>query len=251
VTAVVPRAAAPRAARLRAQAAMELRLTLRNGEALLVTFAIPLVVLVFFGRVDVLPTDRAFLVPGVLALSVMSTSLVALGIATGFERYYLVLKRLGATPLTRGELIAAKIAAVLVIELGQTIVLLGAAALVLGYRPGEAARLWLVPLALALGTAAFAGLGLALAGSLRATATLALTNAAYVLLMLIGGVVIPLDRLPAALAAAARFLPSAALAGVYRAALGTGTARGLLDLAVLAGSAVAAVLLAVRVFRWE
>ena len=46
-----------------------------------------------------LPEPVDFLVPGVLALAVMSTAMVSLGIATGFERRYGVLKRLGSTPL--------------------------------------------------------------------------------------------------------------------------------------------------------
>src|SRR3712207_6849089 len=48
-----------------------------------------------------------FLAPGVLALAVMSTAMVSLAIATGFERQYLVLKRLGTTPLGRPALLAA------------------------------------------------------------------------------------------------------------------------------------------------
>jgi hypothetical protein len=137
----VPRpAAAPARQRVAAQTGMELRLTLRNGESLLVAFGIPLGLLVFFSVVDVLPTDGErpvdFLVPGVLALSVMSTSLVALGIATGFERFYLVLKRLGATPLRRRELILAKVLAVAAVQVVQIAVVLAVAVLLLGYRPG-------------------------------------------------------------------------------------------------------------------
>lgn len=241
-------AAAPAAQRLAAQTGMELRLTLRNGESLLVTFVIPLLVLVFFALVDVLPVELEDLVAGVLALSVMSTSLVALGIATGFERFYLVLKRLGATPLRRGELLAAKVLAVLAIELVQVAAILAVATLALGYRPDPAA-LWLAPVALVLGTAAFAGLGLALAGALRAVATLALANALYVVLLLAGGVVVPLDRLPTALAAVARLLPSAALTNLYRTALTGGDPT--LDLAVLTVWAVVTCVTAAQVFRWE
>jgi ABC-2 type transport system permease protein len=243
-------AAAPPARRVAGQTGMELRLTLRSGEALLVTFVIPLLVLTFFSLVDVLPTGRDALVPGVLALSVMSTALVALGIATGFERFYLVLKRLGATPLTRSELVAAKILAVLTVEVVQAAVILGVG-LALGFRPGPEAAPWLAPLALVGGTAAFAGLGLALAGRLRAVATLALTNGLYVLLLLVGGVVIPLDRLPAGLAAVARLLPSAALAGLYRSALGVPGGEPALDAVVLSVWAAGACVLAARTFRWE
>lgn len=239
--------------RLTAQTGMELRLTLRNGESLLVTFGIPMVLLVFFSLVDVLPltgSPVAFLVPGVLALSVMSTAMVALGIATGFERSYLVLKRLGASPLRRSELVGAKVLTVVAIELVQVALVLVVAVVGLGYRaPGAVAGL--AVLAIALGTAAFAGIGLAAAGRLRALATLALLNAAYLGLLLVSGIAFPLDRLPSGLATAARFLPSTALADVLRAAL-AGTAAGVAaGLVVLVVWAIAAVTLAVRVFRWE
>ena len=89
-----------------AQASLELKLLLRSGESLLATLGIPLGILVFFSVVDVLPTGEAdpadFLVPGVLAISVMATGLVAVAIQTAFERKYGVLKRLGGTPLPRG-----------------------------------------------------------------------------------------------------------------------------------------------------
>lgn len=240
--------------RLVAQTGMELRLTLRNGESLLVAFGIPLGVLIFFSLVDVLPHGEQspvdFLVPGVLALSIMSTALVSLGIATGFERFYLVLKRLGATPLRRSELVGAKIASVVAVELVQIVVVLVIAVVGLGYEVRDP-RLGLAPVAVVLGTAAFAGLGLALAGRLRAVATLALTNALYLVLLLIGGIAFPLDRLPGPLAAFARLLPSAALAELLRAALGAGTGSLAMELVVLTVWAVGAVALAIRVFRWE
>jgi ABC-2 type transport system permease protein len=233
---------------------MELRLTLRNAENLVVTFGIPLLLLVFFSLVDVLPSgdQRAvdFLVPGILALSIMSAALVALGIATGFERFYLVLKRLGATPLRRGELVVAKTAAVLAVELVQAAAILGVAVAGLGYR-AEQVSPGLALAGVVLGTAAFAGLGLAMAGRLRAVATLALANALYLLLLLLGGIAFPLDRLPAALAAVARLLPSTALAEVFRAALGSPAPRPGLALVVLACWALGATTLAVRTFRWE
>ena len=98
---------------LQAQLRAELQVVSRNGEQLLLTLGIPVLLLVFFSKVDVLPTGSGqavdFLAPGVLALAVMSTAMVGLGIATGFERAYGVLKRLGATPLRRWHLVVAKI----------------------------------------------------------------------------------------------------------------------------------------------
>lgn len=241
------------AARVAAQTGMELRLLLRNGENLLVAFGIPLLVLVFFSLVDVLPTgDRSavdFLVPGVLALSVMSTAMVSLGISTGFERYYLVLKRLGATPLRRRELVLAKTLAVVAVEAVQVAVVTAVAALGLGWEP-SASRVGLVALALLGGTAAFAGIGLAMAGRLRAVATLAFANVLYIVLLLTSGIAIPLDRLPGPVATVAGLLPAAPLADLLRAGLGDApVASG--DAMVLGAWAVGAVLFAGRVFRWE
>ncbi len=150
---------------LAAQTAAEARLTLKRGETLLVTLGIPVMLLVFFSLVHVLPTGTGhpvdFLAPSVLALAVLSTAMVSLGIATGFERSYGVLKRLGTTPLGRGSLVAAKILAVLAVEVVQVVVLV-AIAFALGWRPHAGA-----PLAVGvelLGTVAFAGLGLLMAG---------------------------------------------------------------------------------------
>src|SRR5690606_38733319 len=104
----------------------------------ILSLGIPLLVLVFFSQVDVLPTGTdepiEFLAPGVLALAVMSTAMVSLGIGTGFERTYGVLKRLGASPLGRGRWVAAKISTVLAIEIVQW-VLLAAVAFALGWSP--------------------------------------------------------------------------------------------------------------------
>jgi ABC-2 type transport system permease protein len=239
--------------RVRAQAGMEIRLLLRNGESLLVTLGIPVGLLVFFSTVDVLPAGRdepvTFLLPGIVALAVMGSAMVALGIATGFERFYLVLKRLGATPLRRSELITAKVAAVLAVQAVQVAVVM-AAGVALGWRLAAGPTVWLVPAGLALGTAAFAGLGLAMAGRLRAVATLALTNAAFVVLLLVSGIVFPLSALPTGLRAAAGLLPGAPLTEVLRAGFdGGGVPAG--ALAVLAGWAAGAVALAAWVFRWE
>src|SRR5581483_3786039 len=100
---------------------------------------IPLVLLLFFGSTSVFSTGGQkpvdFLVPGILALAIMSTGMVSLGIATAYERHYGVLKRLGGSPLTRPQLIGAKIASVVVVEIAQAVLLLGVAALAFGWRP--------------------------------------------------------------------------------------------------------------------
>jgi ABC-2 type transport system permease protein len=245
-------AAFPRATA--ALAASELRLTLRRGENLLVTIVIPTAVLLFFSTGGIVPDVGGrpvdFLLPGALALAVIATGLVNLGIATGYDRQYGVLKRLGGAPIPRASVIIAKIAAVLAIEVAQVALLVGVAALVLGWRPGAGASPVLAVASLLLGTAAFAGLGLLLAGTLRAEATLALANGLFLAFLMLGGIVIPVDHLPGPIATLAQLLPAAALSDALRISLGqAGDAST--PLLILAAWAVAAVAFATRTFRWE
>jgi ABC-2 type transport system permease protein len=237
---------------LAAQAAMELRLTLRRGESVLLTLIIPVGLLLFFDAVDVLPagTGRAvdFLVPGVLALAVMSTAFTGQAIATGFERSYGVLKRLGASPLPRWVLLAGKTLAVVAVEALQ-VALLAGVGLTLGWRP-HGSPVW-VALLLLVGTAAFSGLGLLMAGTLRAEATLAAANGVYLILLLLGGVVFPLSRLPGWVRDVAHVLPTAALSGGLRDVLQHGSGLPAADLGILAAWAVVALTLAARTFKWQ
>jgi ABC-2 type transport system permease protein len=237
-----------------AQTRTELALSLRNGEQLLVSIVIPLLLLVFFSLVDVLPlpdgVDEAvdFLTPGVLALAVMSSAMVSLGIGTGFERQYKVLKRLGATPLGRGRWVGAKITMVLALIVIQVVVLV-AAAFALGWSPGGTPVL--VPVAVLLGTAAFAGLGLLMAGTLRGTATLALANGLYLVLLLLGGMIIPFSEMPSGLATLGELTPAGALSTVMQSCLRDGAPAAGSAWVVLAVWAVALPVAAVRLFRWE
>lgn len=239
---------------LLAQARAELVMTLRRGESLLLALGIPVVLLGFFTVVDVLPlppgtTDAVdFLAPGVLALAVMSTALVGLAIATGFEREHLVLKRLATTPLGRPRLLAAKTAAIVAVELIQVAVLAAEAA-ALGWRP-DLRALGPAAAAVVLATVAFAGLGLLMAGRLSGLTTLAAANGLYLFLLLLSGMLIPFASLPAPVAAVARALPSGALTEVLRQALGGGSVGGRAVL-VLAAWAVVAPVAAALTFRWE
>ncbi len=240
---------------LAAQFRTETTLTLRNKESLLLTMGIPVGLLVFFSLVDVLPLDDVLrpgqdavdvLAPGVLALAIMSMAMTGLAIATGFERSYGVLKRLGTTPLGRPRLLAAKIGGVVAIEAVQAAVLVPVG-IALGWDPS----LSILPLAgaVVLGTTAFAGIGLWMAGTLRAELTLALANGLYLVLLLLGGFLIPLAEFPGALRAVARALPASALTDLVTAGFAGTTAPARAWL-VLAGWAVVTPLIAARTFRW-
>lgn len=238
----------------RAQTRAELTLTLRRGESVLLTLGIPVGLLVFFSLVDVLPKPAGdthsvtFLAPGILALAIMSTAMVSLGIATGFERQYGVLKRLGSTPLGRPALLTAKTAAIVVIEIIQGVILTGAA-LLLGWHPqGDPA---LAVVAGLLATVGFAGIGLLMAGTLRAELTLAAANGLYLVLLLLGGMVFPLSKLPGPMRGFADALPAGALSNILHGTLTSGASVGGGAWIVLVVWAVAAPAAAAMTFRWE
>jgi ABC-2 type transport system permease protein len=246
--------AAPLPAMIVAQAALETRTILRNGEQLLLTLIIPVLLLVAFSLDDLVKVTGPrvdFLVPGIIALAVMSTAFTSQAIATGFERRYGVLKRLGSTPLPRSGLISAKTLTVLAIELLQVVIII-VVGLALGWHPhgGPVAVVWVAALVLA-GTAAFSGLALLLAGTLRAEATLAVANLIYLVLLGVGGVIFPLTRFPAGVRAVLVLLPSGALSHGLRSVLQFGAGPPVRDLAVLAVWAVVAIAVAARTFRWE
>ena len=247
--------AAPLSKLLAAQTRAEVKMTLRNGERLLITVILPALFLLLFSSVlgtNVVPPAMGkpvnFLLPGMLAVAIISTGMVSLGIATAYDRYYGVLKRLGASPLPRWGLLVAKLLSVLLVEAGQIVLLVALAVIFYGWRP--AGLIWsAVPIVL-LGTAVFSGLGMLMAGGLRAEATLAGANGLYVLFLAIGGVILPVDHLPAILQPLASILPPAALSDALRGAL---TSQGMHagSVALLVAWAVVILAAAAATFKWE
>jgi ABC-2 type transport system permease protein len=252
---------APAWRKVLAHAGMEFRLMLRNGEQLLLALVIPIGVLVLLaatGLGERLPLDAAVgpdrridaVVPRVLALAVLSTSFTSLAIATGFERRYGVIKRLGASPLSRTGLLAGKIGAVLAVQFVQFAVLIGIA-FGLGWEPrGAGTAIGGVVLMTVCGTAAFAALGLLMAGTLRAEATLAAANLIYLVLLVGGAVLTPVTEYPPAMQSVVQLLPSAALSTGMAESTITGTLPLAAGLSLALWAAVLGYLVS-RTFRWE
>jgi ABC-2 type transport system permease protein len=238
---------------LLAHARVEVSLTLRHGEQILLTLLIPLALLIGLSLLNVLPaadlgsTSKVdWVTPRIFALAVMSSAFTGQAIALGFDRRYGVLKRLSATALPRWLLVAGRVVAALVV-VGLQAIVIGVVAALLGWSPspgGLAAGV----VFLAVGTLSFGALGVLLGGSLRAEAVLALANIIWFVLLLAGGILLAPSSLPSGLAEVVRLLPSGALADGLRAALVDGTfAWG--PLAVLAVWAAAAGALATRTAR--
>jgi len=232
------------------QIRMELRLTARRGEAVVLAMGVPLLVLLGAGltRATNLPTDDrlGFVVPGVLALTVMSTAFTGQAITTGYERSYGVLKRLGASPLTRPGLLFAKIGAILALVCLQLLVL-ALVGVAVGWRP-EFGHLASAVGITVLAAAAYSGMALVIASRLRPETVTAAATLIYVLMLAAGGIMFAAPDLGTA---GWFLLPLAAHAQGLRDALTAGSAvPGViwLSLGLWAGISLVA---AVRTFRWE
>ena len=236
----------------RSQLRQELTVMARNGEQFLLLVVIPVMLLVFFSQTDFLPTITGnkidFLMPGILGLAVMSTAMVSLGIATGFERNYGVLKRLGTTPLGTQRLVLAKVSAICVIEVAQLTLLIIVGQL-LGWSPNQI-NIAQVLVILLIGTSCFAGIGLMLAGRLRAEINLAAQNGLYLVLFLLGGILVSNDELPKSLGDVAQVLPSSLLSSLLRDSFNNKMIV-IADAIALGGWAIAMCGLAATTFKWS
>jgi ABC-2 type transport system permease protein len=121
--------------------------------------------------------------------------------------------------------------------------------LVLGWRPALGGIGYAV-LFVVVGTWAFVALALLLAGTLRAEAVLAVANLVWVLLLALGGVIVPRSELPGGVGQAVAFLPSAGLADGLRSAVVDGHLNLPALLVVLAWGVVSTAL-AARLFRFD
>ena len=240
------------------QAGFELRLLLRNGEQFLLTVVIPVALLVGVSLVPAVPLVApagAARVPdalgGVLAVAIIASAFASLAISVGFDRRSGALVMLATTPLSRQAILGARGLAALAMVALQTFLLV-VTALALGWRP--TATILALPVGVLLGTAAFAALGFALGGAVRAEATLAVANAAFLVLVAVGGTTFPASELPAPLSGVVSALPSSALADLLRWSTGGAAETGLVlagDAALLLAWGAAGALLAARTFRWR
>lgn len=229
---------------------IDLRAAVRDNEQLLLTIGIPAALLIFFSSVDVLPTGEGepvdFLAPGILALAVLSMAFVRLAIGLGFDRGFGAIRRFAATPLRVSEFWLAKLVATIVLVIGQC-VMLGLIALALGWSPSIHVALLG---ALALGVVAFVGLAFVISGLTDGLKALAFANGLYIVLLLVSGIVFELDQLPGWLEAAVKWLPSTALAELFRQSLdgASGPSWAWITLGLWA---IASPLLAVRLFKYS
>ncbi|MFC0315416.1 ABC transporter permease [Gordonia phosphorivorans] len=240
---------------LAAQTRLELTLLLRNGEQLLLTMFIPITLLIGLCLLpigtsagDTTAARAASFVPAILAVSIMSTAFTGQAIAVGFDRRYGALKRLGATPIPRWGIIAGKTFAVILVVALQALII-GGIGLAFGWRP-DPSGLAIGAVVIALGTAAFAALGLLLGGTLKAEVVLALGNLIWFVLLAFSGLVVFDEHLPDAAGLLVGWSPSGALTEALIHAV-SDNSFDVGSVVVLLLWAVAGGLLAIRWFKFE
>ena len=224
---------------------------LKNGEQLLVSMVIPVMVIIGVHTMGLLDTPEystiEIVTPGVLAIAVLSSAFTSQGIQTAFDRRYGVLRYLATTPLGSAGLVLGKAIAVLVTLIVQVIVIM-TVAVFLGYPLGLQGILPSLVFLL-LGAIAFTSLGLLIAGTLRPEATLAITNLLWVVLGAAGGTVFPLSE-DGFMTPILQFLPSAALGdGLREALLNGGFATGPFIILLLWAAVITA--LTTKFYSWK
>ncbi|MDO5701614.1 MAG: ABC transporter permease [Bowdeniella nasicola] len=236
--------------RVLTQAAWEIRAILRNGEQLLVSFIMPLLALVILLKVGAieLPDPRStHALAGALAMAVIASSFTSQAILLAFDRRWGVLRMFSTTPLGPRGLLGGKAVAVGVVVTVQALVLGFATAVLSTWRPHSGTALLAGALMVAVGTVSFVALAMCVGGTLRPEAVLAIANIAFVLMVVAGGVLVPLSD--SLVGTVLSYTPFGALGEGMRAAL-----TGHLPLGALlteAAWALALGMLAIRTFRWE
>ncbi|MCI9887763.1 ABC transporter permease [Micrococcales bacterium 31B] len=243
--------AAPALRRCLSQGMFETRVLLSNGEQIMVSLLIPIAALVGLTKLDLggnaSHSSIELVAPSVLALAIVASAFTSQAIATGFDRRNGVLRLTATNPLGRSGWLVGKVISVIAV-LGVQVVVLGAVAALLGWRPDLGG----LPLALAafvLGAWAFAAAGLALAGALRMEAILALANIIFIALAAAGGLLFSLDQMPAGLRVVAQVLPSGQLGEALRGYLAEGAAPWWLLAGLLAWALVFSMIV-VKTFKW-
>lgn len=230
-------------------AQVEQRVFWRNRSGVFFSFALPLMLLVFFGAAGDSDYERV-LVPGIAALVVVSVTFQALAISLAFHREQGVLKQLMASPLPVSSLIGARmLSAALVAALEVGIVVLGGRFI---YGLGWPHQPLTLIVAVTVGALCFGALAFAVTAAIPSgDAAPAVTNAIYLPLMFVSGVFYEIEAMPRALEIVAQVLPLHHLVAPVRAAFLGNDAALAFHLAVLCAWGIAGAVYAARRFRWE
>ncbi len=193
-----------------------------------------------------------YLMPGILAMSLMQLGLFATATPLVSLREEGVLRRLGATPLPRWQLISGQLLMRLTIGMLQAALIIGISVVAFNVKV-QGSYLALAGLTL-LGALTFIGMGYLIAALAKSVESAnGVSSVINFPMMFLSGVFFPLALLPAFLAPVVRAMPLTYLADAFRQITigGAQTFPMWLDVAVLAAWGVVCTVLAARFFRWE
>jgi ABC-2 type transport system permease protein len=229
----------------------------RNREAAFFSFLFPIILLVLLGSVygeePIEGVDAAtYLVVGLLGYGVAATAFAGLAITLVVRREAGVLKRVRGTPLSPATYLSAVIVSNVVVILLQVVAQLAIGRYILDAELPESPGSFAV--AIALGAAAFAALGVAITALVRtADGSSAVVNAIYLPMAFISGAFFSTQEMPRFLEVISEVLPLTYLLDLIRvtfiAGEGLDSAAG--ELAAVLGWGAVGLALAVRTFRWE
>jgi ABC-2 type transport system permease protein len=193
-----------------------------------------------------------FLVPGVIALSIMNSAVIGLATIMVDWRQRGILRRLKLTPIPLAEFFAARVTASLTVAAMQVVVLLAFGRLVFDVRLDSTA--WAaVPIALA-GCLCFLALGFAIGSFVSTPETGDAVSQVFTLpMMFLSGTFLPVAAMPGFVQGVAHAMPLYYMANGLR----DTTVRGLSithvapDIGVLLGVTAILSVIALRSFRWE
>ena len=193
-----------------------------------------------------------FLVPGVIAMSIMQMGLFSVTFAIIRYRQQGVLRRLRAAPIRPSHFLAGQVITRLMVSVLQTVVLLGTGVLLLGIEVrGSLAVLILLAI---IGGGLFISIGYAVSGFVKSEESAApIANLIALPMMFLSGVFFSRDNLPAFLETITEYFPLTYLADGMRQVIVEGAGLAQLSGEVLGLCIWLAVsfFIATRVFRWE
>ena len=193
-----------------------------------------------------------FLAPGILAMAVMQSGVYGLALFIVSSREKRILKRLHATPVGAGYILAGRIVPSLLISFVQTCLVLSIAVVAFGVH--IVGNILVLFVAAFFGALVFICFGFFVSSiSKSADSAENLTGLITFPMFFLGGVFIPIDRLPEAVQVLAYMMPLTYFSDALREVMirGAGIAEIAVDLGVLAVFAVVVFALAVKLFRWE
>jgi ABC-2 type transport system permease protein len=193
-----------------------------------------------------------FLLPGLVAMGVMTFSISGMAIAIARFREQRILKRILATPLRPVRFLSAQVLARLVLALAQAALILAVGVFLFnGHIYGDV--IWIFVLA-AIANLIFLNLGFAVAGrASNPDAAAGLAQAIALPMMFLSGTFFPTDTLPTIVQKVVQFLPLTPLIEAMRIVAVDGkpiTAAGT-QLVLLGGWVLVSFALAARLFRFS